>query len=310
MKLSITIFLNASIFLLLILSCKKNSFITSSNAVLSTSLYSDTIKFDTVFTSTGSITQSFKIFNNNNQPLLLSKVQLIGGNASSFKININGDPSSSVNNIAIAANDSIYVFVSVNINPTNQNLPFIVRDSILINYNGNNVYIQLQAFGQNAHFLTNKIVNTSTIWTNDLPYVLLGNLQVDSAVSLTIQPGCRIYAHNNAAFIVNGTLIVTGNKQQPVIFTGDRLDALYKNLPASWPGIFFNTSSANNVLTFANILNANKGIIVNGLASNANPKLIIHQCKIDNALNVGLLCNNGSVNMDNSLITNCGTILL
>src|ERR1700744_6122127 len=122
----IKIFLLPLAFCVLLYACKKDSFITSSNASLSTSVYTDTLKYDTVFTSVGSITQSFKIFNNNNQKLLLSKVKLMGGNASFFKININGDPAPEVDNIEIDANDSIYVFVTVNINPNNASTPFVV----------------------------------------------------------------------------------------------------------------------------------------------------------------------------------------
>ena len=59
----------------LLFSCRKESFITSPDARVNFS--ADSIKFDTVFTSVGSITQSFKIFNNNNQKLLLSKVKLV-----------------------------------------------------------------------------------------------------------------------------------------------------------------------------------------------------------------------------------------
>src|ERR1700749_4823305 len=104
----ITIFLLPFAFCVVLCACKKYTFITSSNALVTTSVYKDTLKFDTVFTSVGSVTQSFKIFNNNNQKLLLSKVKLMGGTASAFKININGDPSAEVDNIEIAANDSIY----------------------------------------------------------------------------------------------------------------------------------------------------------------------------------------------------------
>ncbi|HTB52510.1 MAG TPA: choice-of-anchor Q domain-containing protein [Ferruginibacter sp.] len=295
------------IFCVMLFSCKKDSFITSGNAALSTSVYNDTLKYDTVFTSVGSITQSFKIFNLNNQKLLLSKVKLMGGDSSSFKININGDPASEVDNIEVDANDSIYVFVTVNINPNNANTPFIVSDSILISYNGNNKYVQLQAYGQNAHFFNNKVISADTTWTNDLPYVILGSLTVSAATTLTIQQGCRIYAHATAPFLVNGTLLVNGTKQDSVVFTGDRLDAAYKDLPASWPGIYFYSGSANSVLTFAIIKNANQGIEVDSLSATANPKLTLHQCIIDNAFGAGILCNNGSVSMDNSLISNCGS---
>src|SRR5215203_4815512 len=96
-------------FCFFICSCKKDSFIMASDARIQTSV--DSLKYDTVFTSIGSITQSFKISNLNNQRLLLSKVKLVGGTTSPFKININGYAAQEISDIEIAADDSIYVFV-------------------------------------------------------------------------------------------------------------------------------------------------------------------------------------------------------
>ena len=92
-------------------SCKKDGFIKDSSAQINIS--TDTLKFDTVFTSTGSYTQSFKIKNPNDQKLLISSIQLMGGEQSSFHLNINGYLGSERNDIEIAAFDSIYVFVMV-----------------------------------------------------------------------------------------------------------------------------------------------------------------------------------------------------
>ena len=286
-------------------SCQKDTFITSQNAQLSTSI--DSLKYDTVFTSIGSITQSFKIINLNNQKLLLNTVKLMNGTSSSFKININGSPVTEINNTEIAANDSIYVFVTAKIDPTLSNMPFIVKDSILISFNGNKRYVQLEAHGQNANFLRNRIIKTNTIWTNKLPYIILGSLQIDTAASLIIEAGCRIFSHANSPFIVDGNLIVNGTKHQPVIFTGDRMDADYKDLPYSWAGIYFRSSSHNNVLNFTTIKNAFQAVVAEKPSINTNPKLILHQCIIDNASDAGLLCVNSSAQVDNSLITNCGT---
>src|SRR6185295_18521940 len=136
---------------IIICSCKKDSFITSPQAILG--LSTDSLTFDTVFTSAGSITKSFKILNLNNQKLQLSKIKLLGGASSSFKINVDGTAATEVNNIDIEADDSLYVFVQVNIDPNAGNLPFIISDSILINYNGNDEFVKLQAYGQNAVFL-------------------------------------------------------------------------------------------------------------------------------------------------------------
>jgi hypothetical protein len=286
-------------------SCKKDSFITSKDASITTS--ADTLKYDTVFTSTGSVTQIFKINNLNNQKLLLNTVKLMGGAGSAFTININGVPGPEADNVTITANDSIYVFVTVNINPNTANLPFIVSDSILISYNGNNDFVQLQAYGQNAHFLTGKLIKSDTTWTNDLPYVILDSLDILAGATLTIQQGCRIYSHANAPFLVDGKLVINGTKTDSVTFTGDRLDAAYANLPASWPGIYFRNSSSDNVLTHAIIKNADKALIAYGLPTDANPKVTLHQCIIDNAYTSGIFCYNTSLSADNSLISNCGS---
>lgn len=286
-------------------SCKKDSFINSQNAQISTSV--DSLKYDTVFTSIGSITQSFKINNLNNQKLLLSKVKLMNGNTSAFKLNINGIVGSEASDIEVAANDSIYVFVTVNINPGNADLPFIVKDSIVIVYNGNSHFVQLEAFGQNANFLRNQIIKGNVTWSNNLPYVILGSIRIDTSATLTIESGCKIYLHADAPFITDGTLIINGTKPAPVNVTGDRMDEDYKNLPASWPGIYFRGSSKNNVLKYAVIKNAYQAVVVEKSSVNSNAKLTLHQCIIDNAYDVGLLCINSSVDIDNSLITNCGT---
>jgi hypothetical protein len=291
--------------LLLTSSCKKDSFITSEFAQVN--ITADSLKYDTVFATTGSITKSFKIINDNNQKLRLGKVKLIGGATSAYKMNVNGSATSEVTNLDIEANDSIYVFVSVTINPNAANLPFIVSDSILINYNGNNRYVQLQAYGQNANFLRNRVLAGNVVWTNNLPYVILGSIRIDTTASLTIQAGCKIYSHATAPFIVDGTLIINGTKTNPVTFAGDRLDGDYKNLPASWPGIYFRGSSKNNVLTYAVVKNANQAIVTEKPSVNASPKVILHQCIIDNAFDAGILCVNSSLLADNSLISNCGS---
>ena len=294
--------------LVLLTSCKKDSFTTSEFAQVN--ITTDSLKYDTVFTTTGSITKSFKIINDNNQKLRLTKVKLMGGTASAFKINIDGSATAEVNNLDIEANDSIYVFVSVSINPGASNLPFIVSDSILINYNGNNRYVQLQAYGQNANFLSNRVITGNVVWTNNLPYVILGSVRIDTTATLTIQPGCRIYAHANAPIIVDGTLIVNGTKASNVTFTGDRLDDNYKDLPASWPGIYFRGASKNNVLTYAVVKNANQAIVAEKPSVNANPKVILHQCIVDNAFDIGVYCVNSNLQADNSLISNCGNNII
>jgi len=283
-------------------SCKKTSFITIPDALLFTS--TDTLHFDTVFMETGSITQSFKIFNPNDQKLLISNIQLAGGDNSSFKINVDGSPGVNFSNIEIAPNDSIYVFVAANINHNSTNLPFLVQDSLQINYNSNVQWVQLDAYGQNAHFLRNAIVTKDTSWGHDLPVVILGPLTVAQGKTLTISKGVRVYCHADAKFIVNGSLHINGENSSRVIFTSDRLDDYYKDLPGSWQGIIFNQPSTNNFINYTDFKNAKDAIVVNGFL-NSSPKLNLNACIINNASGSGILSNHSDINAVNCLIYNC-----
>jgi hypothetical protein len=232
----------------------------------------------------------------------------MGGNSSFYKINVDGFTGPEVNNLDIDANDSIYVFVSVIIDQNASNLPFVVRDSIQINYNGASQWVQLEAWGQNAHFFKTREISANETWTNDLPYVILGSLTIDSSKLLTIEKGCRIYVHADAPILVNGTLQVNGEKDSTdrVYFRGDRLDDPYKDFPAGWPGIFFNSSSKDNVLNYAVLKNSYQAIAAQDPSPNSNPKVTLNECIIDNAYDAGIITLHSSVSATNCLVSNCG----
>jgi hypothetical protein len=50
----------------------------------------DTLVFDTVFTTIGSTTQQFKIYNNENKTLNIEEIELMGGANSFFRMNVDG----------------------------------------------------------------------------------------------------------------------------------------------------------------------------------------------------------------------------
>lgn len=303
-------FLALLAFCMVVMSCKKDTITTSANAKLSTSI--DTLYFDTVFTSVGSTTQYFRIFNDNDQKLRLTNVQLGGGVSSAFKINVDGLPGPSVNDIEIEANDSIYVFVSVKIDPTFSNLPFVVQDSVGIAFNGNQQWVQLQAWGQNANFFRGRAITGDETWNNSKPYVILDGLLIAPGASLTINQGTHVFIHADAPIIVDGTLRALGEKYDStrVEFRGDRRDEPYRNFPAGWPGIYFRTTSVNNELHFTNILNAYQGVVVSDPSTNANPKLVVNETVIDNCYDAGLLAINSDVRARNCLISNSGKNIL
>lgn len=292
--------------LTILISCRKDSFITSADARVT--ITADTLKYDTVFVTAGSTYRTFKIINENNQKLRLSSLKLMGGAGSVFKMNVDGTAGTQFSNIEIEANDSLYVFAQVNVNPGAANLPFILRDSIEINFNGNKRLVQLEAWGQNAHFFRDKVVAVNETWNNDLPYVILGSLLINTNQTLTINKGCRIYVHADAPIVVDGTLQVNGLKDTAdrVYFRGDRLDEPYRDYPASWPGIFFQPGSKDNVFIYADIRNAYQAVALQDPSPNANPKLVLNECVIDNAYDAGIISLNSSVRARNCLVSNCG----
>jgi len=113
----------------------------------------DTLHFDTVFTTPALLHNRFKIFNPNNQKLRINNITTGRRHESAFKLNVDGTAGTTFTNIDIAANDSIYIFTTVTIDPANTQLPFIVQDSISISYKQTIRKYNWTPFGQNAHFI-------------------------------------------------------------------------------------------------------------------------------------------------------------
>jgi hypothetical protein len=304
----VTLFVMLAILVVGSSSCRKTSFIAAGAATVEFS--SDTLFFDTVFVATGSVTEAVKIINADNQKLHLTDVRLMGGSQSYFAINIDGSAGPEVDNIDIDAGDSLYVFVAVRINPNAANLPFVVQDSVEVAFSGNHRYIQLQAWGQNAYFLRNQVLTGNTVWSSALPYVILGGLQIDTGATLTIPAGCRVYFHNDAPLLVDGSLQVNGTDSGRVLFAGDRLDPPYNGYPGSWPGIYFRGASNNDQLQYAMIENADEGIVVSAAPAGMTAKVVLQDCIINNSYDAGIAGIGGSVQAVNCLISNCGQDLL
>ena len=83
---------------LILLSCKKTELVTGQTATLHFS--NDTVTFDTVFASIGSITKTLTIYNNNNFGIL-TNIHLAGRSSAHFRINIDGIPGNTQKNIEI-----------------------------------------------------------------------------------------------------------------------------------------------------------------------------------------------------------------
>ncbi|MBR7022177.1 MAG: hypothetical protein IKI09_01720, partial [Bacteroidales bacterium] len=123
------IILIISIFLLAIVSCRKSSQINP-DANLKLEFSADTVLFDTVFTSLGSATHELRIYNRHSDDLKISSIRLIGGERSPFRLNVDGENNIEIYDKIVPAEDSLFSFLRVTINPNDLNTPFIVEDEL------------------------------------------------------------------------------------------------------------------------------------------------------------------------------------
>ena len=297
-------------FLFILSSCKKEQLLTSGGDLRYST---DTLTFDTVFTELGSFTMGLKIFNPQDQKINISSVRLEKGNSSFFHINVNGFTGNNISNIEVAANDSIYVFATVRINPDTQNLPFIVEDKLIATLNGQEYSIPVFAYGQNAHFIRDSVITTTDTWLTDKPYVILHSALIEKNTTLTIPPGCRIYMHADSRLYVRGTLRcgVGGSEKDTVIFQGNRLDRDYfgnEGYPGEWGGIYFDSSSTGNIMEWTTLKNCgnNSGGALPFAIEVFNAQLTMNHCVIQNAIGYGILSFHGNITATNCLVHDCG----
>lgn len=317
--------------ILLLSGCKKDKFNTASNAELKFS--NDTILFDTVFTTAGSATRQLRVINPYKQKIKISRIYIQTGSTSPYILNVDGLSGKTFSDIEIDPEDSLYIFIQVNINPLSSNSPLIVQDAIIFEVNGKNQKVYLEAWGQNAYYHkpTNAIyfsngsylpystissVNNATVtWTNDKPHVIYGWLVVDSSQTLVMQPGTKVYFYQNAGLWVYryGTLKVQGTYGNEVVFQGFRREADFMDLPGQWDRIWINEGSKENEINYAIIKNGFIGVQAEVLNTvyNADPRrLRITNTRIFNMKKWGLYSLGYNIYAGNNIIANCAEYCL
>jgi hypothetical protein len=288
-------------------SCKKDQFISKGQLSFSV----DTLIFDTVFTTIGSTTQQFKIYNpDKKKGVKIEEIELVGGSSSPFRINIDGLKGTYHSGINLEANDSLFVFVEVTLAVNNQSLPLIIEDSIRFRTNGKDQYVNLAVWGQDAYFHYKDVISpvaNDTTWANDKPHVIYNYAAVDSAKTLNIPAGTRIHLHKNSLlYVYKGSLNVNGSYENEVVFEGDRLESFYKDVQGQWYGIYFQEARPSTI-NYAIIKNGTVGIhTFSANSSNTDYTLKITNTKIINHASYGVFLYSGSaIKMENTIISNC-----
>lgn len=310
--------------ILLALACRRDDdFITDPGALLEFS--TDTLTFDTVFTQLGSATRILKIYNPHTQPILIDQISVASGAASRFRFNIDGIPGNMMEEVKVPAEDSIYIFGEVTVNPDEDVSisPFVINDALLFQSNGNEQSVVLEAWGQNANYFPSRFSSDSisafgcngqeVVWDDPKPYVIYGIVFFDEC-NLVMPAGTRVYVHgglgavfdddgnrffyNDGRLVIgpNASLRIEGTKDNPVVIQGDRLEENFEEVRGQWYGIILSPESKGNVIEHAIIKNSVVGVAVDSLA-----ELALHQTQIYNTTANAIFARHAKVEATNCL---------
>ena len=295
-----------------LLSCQDDGkFTDSPSARLEFS--TDTVKFDTIFTTIGSVTKQFRVYNRNKEAV---RTTVSLADKGYYRLNIDGVATNNYANLEIRGNDSAFIFVEVTVDPQNSNSPILVLDSIQFNTNGNLQDVKLMAFGQDVHFYNDSVIGNSH-WVNDKPYLIYNSVMVDSLCTLDIDAGVQLFFHSNSSLIVAGKIHVNGTKEEPVVFQGDRLDEYYEDKSGQWGASFkrdkntyyfgnihFLDGSSGNTINYAIIKNGTKGIQIDNHVDDETT-LTLSNTVISNMSIAGIYAQTANLDVYNTLIYNC-----
>lgn len=303
-----------SLYLIILLgvltACSDNDSFTTSRSHLLT-FSTDTVKMDTVFSTVGSSTYTFWVFNESGDGIRLNSVRLKGGNQTGFRVNVDGSyldntMGSMVTNLEVREGDSIRVFVELTAPENKQPEPQLVLDDLVFSLeSGVEQRVCLRAYAWDALPVTNLTVSADTLIESAKPVVVYGDgIVVDSGAVLTLR-NTTLYFHDRAGIRVRGTL-----NTEKVLMRGDRLDHMFDYLPYDrvsglWGGLHFENSSTGNVLTDTEIRNAMTAIAVDSAAVDSTKlRLNLTRCVVHNAKGHGLVSYHSHIALHYCQLTN------
>lgn len=294
MKLSHSLLVLFTLTLLSFGSCEvETTFLTGEAVQLRFS--ADTLTFDTVFTARGSATRQFKVYNEGDQPIMIDRISVGNATGVSYTFNVDGTQGPEAEDIVIFGNDSIFVFVEVEVDPTEpeETSPFVAEDRIIFTTGTVQEAVVLLAFGQNANYF-GSLADRGLFFSfpcdlgeftlnDERPNVIFGSWVVSDCV-VRANPGTKIYVHggvqrnpdiggngffNDGIIFVegSGSLDFRGSLEAPVVIATDRLEEEFLDDPAKYRGILLGPGSRGNNFEYTHILNAIVGIQLDSTAA-------------------------------------------
>ncbi len=289
----------------------EDGFTTSAGNRLSFS--NDTLSLDTVFSNVPSASRSMWVYNKSGDGLRCS-VRLEKGNASAFRVNIDGIYLGEINNwqtsdIEIRNKDSVRIYVETTLPNAKDQDPQKNDDNIVFNLqSGVEQKVNINAWAWNAKLLNGVEIHKDSVIQSNTPIVIYKGLKVDSGAVLNIGAGTTLYFHNDAGIDVYGSLRCNGTAESNVVLRGDRIDRMfdylpYDRTPGQWQGVRLRTSSYGNELYHTDIHSSYNGIVADS-SDISKTKLVLSHSTIHNCQGNGLEANNIKATVVNSQITN------
>ncbi len=210
----------------------------------------DTVYLDTVFTNIGSSTYTLKVYNKSDKNISIPKVQLAKGEASKYRMMVDGMPGKVFDNVELLAKDSMFIFIEVTADVADANpTDFLYTDQILFGEGPDTQKVELVTLIQDAYFIfpqrtqnpdetytyeslnlglddegnpitirgqyldeADPINGNELHFNNTKPYVIYGYAAVPSTKTLVIDPGARVHFHAESGLIVanNASIHVNG----------------------------------------------------------------------------------------------------
>ncbi|MDT0554567.1 hypothetical protein [Patiriisocius hiemis] len=305
----------------------------------------DTVFLDTIFTNIGSSTYNLTVYNRSDEDISVPNVGLADGENSNYRLNVDGLPGKTFENVQIRANDSIFIFIETtfDVAPTNE-LEFLYTDQIVFDSGANEQKVELVTLVQDAIFLFpedlgngmfetlnlgtdeegNDILiegffldNTELTFTNEKPYVIYGFAAVPPGETLEIQPGARVHFHENSGILVANTGSIKANGQPSsdpevmegeIIFESDRLEPGFSDIPGQWGTIWCTAGSTDNEFSYVTIKNAIVGIRMD--SNDGDETLSLSNVQIYNSSFFGIQTLTGNIYGENVVINNSGLVSL
>jgi hypothetical protein len=302
------------LFLTNFFACKDDFEDYSNNPQDLLSFSTDTLSFDTVLTTVNSPVMSFRVYNKNAKPLLISSVQLSEGVNSNFRINVDGFAGSYFENVEILANDSLLVLVNIKPKENGNYTSTLFNDYVIFETHNIQQKVVLEAYGQDVYTWKGAVISTDSLLSSLKPYLIYDSLVIERGATVEIEEGSVFYMYNAAQLIVRGTVKMKGSLEKPVVFRGSRTDNMltipYDLIPGQWGGIRIASESYGNELENVRIRNGKYGMDLEASGDPERNKLFMKNVVLTNVSGTLLYAVNSHIIAENCEFSNAKNALL